>query len=194
MYRNRHGYWYPRARILFADIPKTASRSLLSWLRRRTGEEGEVVRSLPLDVETSFSVLRNPYGRAMSIWWSACTREDRYGWHAWGRSSPTAMVEGLIEGRGKNIDLGFSMAEITAERTLPEEHRWLRYEHLDEDVAALCGISVDEVEMPVLNRKKDMRPPAPVYSRAFVEAVNRWCPDDFALGNYCMLHPGETGR
>ncbi len=43
-----------------------------------------------------------------------------------------------------------------------------------------------KVEFPVVNRKANGRPPAD-YTTEFIEAVNEWSCDDFALGGYSKL-------
>ena len=102
------------------------------------------------------------------------------------------MVLALIEGEGKNIDLGFTQAEILAERQQHANMVWIRYEHLDYDIAMMLG-DAEVTKLPVLNKKKSGHPP-PTYSREFIEAVNEWSSNDFGLGGYAMLTPSEEGE
>jgi len=77
----------PKHKILFYAIPKTGTRSIYAFLQKNFG--GKIIKdhrhTAPKEFKDyfSFTVIRNPYDRVCSQWWSTCKRnKDRYGYLA----------------------------------------------------------------------------------------------------------------
>jgi hypothetical protein len=187
------GYWIEGLKTLYVDLPKTASRAMLKVIGDHYGGARRWWGELPEDLEFAYTVVRNPYARALSIWWSACFVEgDRYGFNQWAES-PTVMVNALAAGARKRTDLAYTQVELLTSRKC-RTPQIVHYERLEEEFFKIDPFK-DEApfEFPVVNRKVTGRPVAH-YTREFIEAVNNWCPTDFQLGGYCMLHPGNEGE
>ena len=178
------GFWIPELETLYVDIPKTASRAMLQVLQVHYGGASKWRGELP-DIKFSYTVVRDPYARALSIWWAACFQEDdRYGFNQW-RKSPAMMVNALAEGAARHIDLGFTQTQILEQRRC-KTMVVIHYERLEEEFFKLPPFQAKKFIFPVVNRSPFGRPP-PDCSPEFIEAVNRWCPRDFELGGYRII-------
>jgi hypothetical protein len=67
-------------KVIFVAIPKTATRSIYnSLINNFDGKQlNDHQKIIPIKYQSyySFTVIRNPYDRAVSIWWSTCKRNN----------------------------------------------------------------------------------------------------------------------
>jgi hypothetical protein len=178
-------YVMPLQKAAWIDLPKTASRAVLKVL----GQYGplENTSSIPPEVETVFTIGRNPYTRCLSLWWSTAMQPgDRYGLKAFG-TNPAEFIRNMAKAPKKKLDLYFTQAQLLGKYTGSVPLTRLRYENLEQDLRSLPFIN-DDQEVPIVNRKENGRPPAD-YSPEFIEAVNYWCAEDFEMLQYIMLEP-----
>jgi len=188
----------PSHDVVFVAIPKTGTRSIYYILKNQYG--GKLYKEhLPVIPKQfihyfSFCVVRNPYDRICSAYWSLCHRQgDRYGYKGMfaKRRQPNTLVSFLDA-----IKLDFQRRR----RELPqykfhEENRIdqiLRYETLQEDFNTLPFLT-NPVTLPRSNsttegRTKATPKPRPPWEQLVtVEAgqmINEMFAKDFKLFNY----------
>ena len=77
----------PNEKIVFMNIPKTGTRSVLQFLQanmqevKSRGHQTDPPKQFLTDEYFRFTTIRNPYDRACSHYWAMCRRgNDRYGY------------------------------------------------------------------------------------------------------------------
>jgi len=176
----------------YVNCAKTASRAITSELCEHYGG----VRSCEPWQYTGdkfvFASVRNPYERCLSLWWALTQAGDGYGVVSAVGDDPVAVLDFVFGAewgagirphprQGKTSNLCKSCYGFCAGLKVEAV---IRYEHLDADFSALPFVQCDTV-LPVVNRKSSGRPPRwPLEQPAFIEAVHRYCAEDFIAFDY----------
>lgn len=136
-----------------------------------------------------FSVCRNPYLRAVSIWWSTCMRgHDRYGLRrACGNGDDFETFITWVASLPQRPPIVQNQAEWQA--GIPFD-RVLRLESLREEFESLPFVQGTVQGFPELNTTLNNRLHARHYlTPAAVEAVRRWAAVDFERFGYPLELP-----
>ncbi len=159
----------------------------------------------------TFSVCRNPFTRAVSLWWSTCMRNDldRYGFRQ--ACADPDHFEGFMEWLAalESVPHDLVLTQSAWHRETRVE-RFLKIEHLQEEFSALPFVRPDD-RLSLVNatvtthhmvldseklkagtgdtalalRPQRSRAPASVYLTArAVELVQRWAAEDFSRFGY----------
>ncbi len=182
----------------FVSTMKCATNSLYSILveryqGRRVGDFH--CRDLRLAPPGSFvfTVCRNPYLRAVSIWWSTCMRgHDRYGFRQ-------------ACGNGDDFET-FMLWVATQQRPVPllqNQSEWqqgirfdrvLHLENLATEFAVLPFVADAVVEFPEINTTLYNRQPAQqLLTPVSIDAIRRWAAPDFENFGYSYDIPALAG-
>jgi len=184
--------------IVFLAIPKTATRSVYTLLEKNFGGKKfkEHWPTIPKQFSRyfSFCIVRNPYDRAVSQWWSTCMRSgDRYGYvkkmqdMGYGNS-----LHGFLQVVKRD---GWNTSSGTGRVALPQHifvtpnriNRILHYENLQEEFYTLPFINKN-MQLPVINTTNTERHHwSNIVKRDDIALINEIYGDDFAVGEYEKL-------
>ena len=189
-----------RERWAWANVPKIASQTLHHALVEDFGGtrvENSVIRGLD-DGYLRFVVCRNPYDRAVSLWYSTCVglwEEDRYGFRKYGKT-----VKDLVRNIRTGRMVASSLAESQGAAVRFEPDIVLRFENLDEDFRDRLPFVPEGYELPHRNVTSDSphyqappdgKPPRRPYMDYMdgetIREINLWVPGDFERFNYPMM-------
>ncbi len=145
-----------------------------------------------------FSICRNPYARAVSIWWSTCMRgHDRYGFRrACGNGDDFQTFIVWVATLVRRPPLLQNQTEWQAGLPLDDV---LHLENLALEFARLPFISRREIKLPEMNTTFSDRLPAQHYLTPLaVDAVRVWARPDFENFGYseevsALGSPGGAG-
>lgn len=171
---------------LFISTMKCATMSMYNCLPKIGGKKignGWHNRTDKRLAKFHFTICRNPYDRAVSIWFSTCMRDkDRYG------------ARSLIKSNGGDYTNFKDFARIklaTAEKAdylFTSQSNWhngllidkyLKLENLKTELNSI-GISID---VPKLNYSEDRKDDWRYYmDEKTIEILNKWAGNDFSLG------------
>ena len=190
----------------YIDPSKTATQSIIAMLNQYYGAEPAVAlvfgAMVPADTFV-FASVRDPYSRAISLWWSTCGHSsgDYYGWT---KHCPDllSMVRWLYYKEWERTDdpkvhkkspsmrnITYTMSEWIAGVKLDY---LIHYETLDADFRKLPFYTGQPEELPILNRKSNARARGKdeeYLTPEVIEAINEWCCDDFEHFGYKMRRP-----
>lgn len=148
-----------------------------------------------------FTVCRNPYIRAVSIWWSTCMRgHDRYGFrHACGNGDDFETFIVWAATQIKRPPLIQNQTEWQYGLTFD---RILHLEDLAHEFSLLPFIKEQTIEFPEMNTTLSNRQPARHYLTPLaIEAIKSWAKPDFDEFGYSRTppilanqHRSKTGR
>lgn len=199
-------------KIVFVDIPKTGSRSILRVLEREfPSPNGIKMKDHIMRIGSnhkdyySFTVVRNPYARVCSLWWSTCKRgNDNYDFVAGIKQSGfDNTLEGFLGfmqkvrfGRVANAHRmkGHRLNFITTQADFINNNNFdkiLYNERLDDDLGTLPFLAED-VQVPHVNvttqkahNNPVIRPPmSRLLTPRCVELINSLYAEDFDLLEY----------
>lgn len=186
-----------KGRFVFVSMPKAGTRSMYAALSKRYGGrrlKGHHHRNdVPLKFRGwfTFSICRNPYDRAVSLWWSTCKRPgDRYGFlKASGGHTFEPFIRWLVDNWQK-----------THQPMAQPQHTWLkpvrldrvlRFERLPDEVQAL-PFWQSGVALPWKNQTVRDRPPASTFiTPDTANLVQQWAGEDFERFGYTR-NPSEA--
>lgn len=165
--------------FIFIDIPKTGSRSIFKYLlgNFKNGQKtGNHQLTIPPKSKTwfSFCVVRNPYDRMCSLYWSTSKRannadKDRYGYL--GEMKKNKMENNLLNfckivekryrrGNPNNAFRSLQFMHVVPQHVYIEHNNFntiLRFENLEKDFNQLPFIT-KHVELPHENTTQELRP------------------------------------
>jgi hypothetical protein len=178
-------------RFAFSAITKTATQSVLQVLREHYHgylEGGVAMHSMKPPARAAeyftFTVCRNPYDRAVSLWWSTCKRDvDKYGFRAKCPRADdfTSFMKWVATTRPDHELTRPQWLHIHGVRI----DRVLRFEHLADDFKSLPFYSGEPAEWPRNNTTIENRLPWQQYmSRDSVRWIHEWCGLDFDKFGY----------
>ncbi len=195
----------PELKYAFVSTVKGGTNSLYQILsehyqgRRYGGFHCNDVSEIPADWHL-FTTCRNPYSRAVSIWFSTCMRgKDRYyfrqmcpnpdsfevfaEWAAIMQSQLPRLSEPqqqlLMTQSQRHGDIDFDTV--------------LRVEQLRSDFAKLPFVESKLPEFPILNPTRNQRDSAGDYlTERAIRAVQKWMAPDFIKYGYELEFPGEA--
>ena len=159
----------PGHNYLYFDLTKTASQSIIAVLCEHYA--GMAVTEIPEKVDCIFTVVRSPYTRVLSTWWSLCqTGGDYYGMERCGlrEASFLSFLQWLVLADMDTFSMfGAGVAKLFFTMTqhldgLSVDHI-LRYESLDEQFQSLPFHRGVPERLPVLNKKGTIRKKKALY-------------------------------
>ena len=147
-----------------------------------------------------FTTCRNPYTRAVSVWWSTCMRgKDRYYFRQ--MCPDPDSFEVFVEWVALMQTQLHRMNESQQQLLMPQSQRHdeitfdavLRVEHLLSDFSKLPFVGEKLPEFPVLNPTRNQRGTVENYltDRA-VRAIQNWMGSDFEKYGYSLDSQAET--
>jgi len=171
------------------DVTKTGSRTLYQVLQQHyEGQQiGKVRARIPGYFH--FTVVRNPYDRCVSLWWSTCMRSgDRYGYKVHGETVADLINWLIGGGTGNPVAKRLCVPQPKQITVLPD---WvIKYENLERGFQKLPFYTGEPKEFPRLNQTITERKPWQEYmTPEAIRAINRWCASEFDLFNYEKLQP-----
>lgn len=182
----------PDHRAVFVSVPKCATRTMYTAVlgphyngRRYGGHHETMVPGHARDW-FAWAIVRNPYDRAVSLWWSTTQRgDDRYGFRR--RVDDPDNLESfmryIVEQRPKVASLGPNQSEHLRGVRLD---RVLRLETLDEGFRGLPFYRGSPDPLPVVNDTQ--RGQCREYVTPAVAAlVGEWALEDFAQFGYPIM-------
>lgn len=182
---------YPTYGFTFVEMPKAASQSVRKVLVERFGScPHRGVR----DEEFTFSICRNPYDRAASIWWATTKRgDDRYGIAKDGGKTLEGMLEFFLRSKlppkdqhgpyGGKWGLIANQSQNVGDLNID---RFLRFEDLEREWASLPFM--DGVKLPHINTTHDLRDHWTQYmTPEAIGLVHEWADEDFTRFGYERL-------
>ena len=158
------------------------------------------VREIPKNWHL-FTTCRNPYTRAVSVWFSTCMRgKDRYDFRQMCPNPDSfevfaewaALMQSQLH-RMNEPQQQLLMTQSARHRDI-EFRSILRIEHLLTDFRQLPFVNADHLPVfPMLNPTRTQRDTATKYltERAII-AVQKWMADDFKKYGYPLQFQGET--
>lgn len=189
-------------KIVFVAIPKTGTRSIYKALEDHFSGQvySDHLKIIPKQFRGyySFCVVRNPYERAVSIWWSTCKRNNdkRHFISKYLRNNNT------FENFAKNIHL---INEIEKRAVTDYQYKWieqnnidrmLRFEDLQGEFNSLPFVR-KKIELPLLNPTTEITKGNPVIRKAYgnyittdsIYYINEYYARDFEICGYDMIRP-----
>ena len=190
-------------KIVFVAIPKTGTRSIYAALQNNFGGSilNDHARKIPKTYGGyfKFCVVRNPYDRICSDYWSRCQREhDRYGFI---ENFKKRNLENNLENYLDIISLDSRHRDFEQYNFIEGNNinQILHFENLQEDFNNLPFVT-SPIELPLINTtsKKVFSPktkaftiPRPSWEELVTSAaakkINKLFKKDFELLNYKML-------
>jgi len=194
-------------RCVYVAVPKCGSQAIYAWLERhcdgeRYGQVNEQVVPTWARNYYRWTVVRNPYARAVSLWWSTTQREqtiDRYGFRACcpEPDNLAVFINWICDMRdqtraGRQVAVNHDPLSRTMDEQLrpakPFKRR-LQLQNLWPELLTLPWLSEEARSNQVgrVNQTAHLRPPVKdIYesTRGAIEAVIRWAPEDFAQFGY----------
>lgn len=181
-------------RIVFLAIPKTGTRTIYDVLK--THFDGvlykEHLSTMPAKYKKykSFTIVRNPYDRAVSQWWSTCKRGNdkrkfieamsKHGWD-------NTLTNFLRLAKRDSIIRGKRVLTPQYEYLNNRVDHLLRFENLKEDFYNLPSITED-IELPEINTTKHVRDSwQDIVTPEDIKLVNELYPRDFDAAGYDKL-------
>lgn len=179
----------------YMDVPKTGTQTMRHiLLNHYKGVDGGMhkIRNQKPSL-FSFAVVRNPYARAVSMWWSTCKRgdlgdlhNDRYGFRAQMRER---FGSETFENFLKVVLTGYTRAHLGPSQSAFLQNvyvvRVLHLETLNLELPDLPFWKGGFSESPVLNETKSERLPYTEYlSEEAIELVLEWAFADFQRYGY----------
>ncbi len=147
-----------------------------------------------------FTTCRNPYSRAVSIWFSTCMRgKDRYYFRQMCPNPDSFEV--FAEWAAIMQSQLHRMSEPQQQLLMTQAQRHgeiefnsiLRVEHLLSDFAKLPFVEATLPEFPILNPTRNQRDSAGDYmTERAIRAVQRWMAPDFEKYGYSLGFHGES--
>ena len=176
----------PEKEFVYVSFTKSGSSSMYSLLQSnftgmRWNRSWRRIRDEHLDY-TSFCVVRNPYARLVSWWWSICkTGGDRYG------HKKELANKGLTESLEDFITLWMEKPETAISQSIIIEtvnnfDYVLKLENIEEELNTLPFITT-QMDMPKLNAKNKLHWKELLTPKA-IELINAGWEQDFKLLNY----------
>jgi len=175
-----HKYKY-----VFISVPKCGSCTMIQHLKDHYEGQTEYnglplhmhENKIPFDAEgyTIFSIVRNPYERAISSWWSARIKEPA--WEVCSTKDPVTFLTAAM-----SLDT-YHPRIIPAYLQLREhpDILLLKLESLEQEFGNLPFTTGEHIIK--LNSKKD-RPQLKDMPDGFIDCVNHYYIKDFKLGGY----------
>jgi len=187
-------------KILFLAIPKTGTRSIYDFLSRYFlgSKYKEHCYEIPLEFAEffTFCVVRNPYDRAVSQWWSTCMRAgDQYQYldkiRKMGLTNSLSSFLKVIEVHGWGMERGplrVALPQNVYARNNP--NRILRFETLESDFRTLPFVE-EGMTLGMLNTTKERRIHnwESIIDSESIALVNKLYGEDFEAGGYEKLTP-----
>ena len=189
-------------KILFVAIPKTATRSIYKCMKdhfegKRMHDHDKVIPDKYKDYYT-FTVVRNPYDRAVSSWWSTCKRgNDKRGF-----------IRKYLKKDNTFLNFMKNIYAITSEN--PDFHitepqsEWLRGNNFNKIISfqnintgwAQLPFNIEKTRLEIINSSNIVREGNPYIKGHFnrylcsesIELVNEFYAEDFILAkqNYII--------
>jgi len=184
----------PEHHALFVSTPKCGTNTFYSILKQHYGGQ-RVGRFHDRDVPAEyrewfvFSIVRNPYSRAVSTWYSTTVNRDnkRYAYDALGTTCFHTFLRFLLARPPMLETRSLSIPQAEWLQDVPLS-RLLHLESIDGDVRAL-PFWRDE-PLPRLNASTGCDPWQRYVDREAAELIERWAPDDFERFGYSRLSAG----
>ncbi|MCA8988635.1 MAG: sulfotransferase family 2 domain-containing protein, partial [Planctomycetaceae bacterium] len=187
----------PKLKYAFVSTVKGGTNSLYELLTSRYegiryGDFHCVdVSQIPADWFL-FTTCRNPFDRAVSIWWSTCMRgKDRYQFRQFCPDPDS--FEAFCEWAADVQSILHRFTEPQQQLLIPQTARHgqipfntiMRMESLDEDFAALPFVTGANIEIPRLNPTLGQRERSAQYlTPRAIAAIRRWMKSDFERYGY----------
>ena len=183
----------------FISTLKCGTNSMFSILMDRYGGQrvgGFHCRDLRYAPKGSFTftVCRNPYFRAVSIWWSTCMRgHDRYGFR-------------LACGNGDDFEtfMTWVASQVNPTALIQNQADWqqgirfdriLHLENLSKEFASLPFVNEPVVNFPEINTTLYNRQPAQYHlTPRAIEAIKSWAKPDFEKFGYSVDVPSLVNQ
>jgi hypothetical protein len=180
-------------KFVFIMVPKTASQSMRFWLIDNYGGDmprGQShERNIPQRCKDwfTFCCVRNPYDRAISLWFSAVYEEpkDAYGFRrGCGSSELTPFLRWLAQSPGSTRRHVLAQPQHIFLRPVATD-LVLRYENLQTEINQLPFHDASSAPLPSRNVRKTRRPPwESYYDPERTELVQAWAKEDFTNYGY----------
>jgi len=189
-------------RIVFMAIPKTGTRSIYACMKEYFGGivTSDHARSVPLGYKHFylFTVVRNPYHRAVSIWWSTCKRNN----------DKRHFISKYLKEDNTFLNFCRRIGDIDQGENLVVTHRqaeWLRsnyfdkilrFENLNKEWLDMPfntkQIPLDNINSTTAVRKGSLGPGNPVARGPYdqylcnesIDLINKYYSQDFILAGY----------
>lgn len=202
-------------KFVYIDIPKTGTRSILKFLHEQfpNAGPGELRPSHQLDIPPSyqtffsFCVVRNPYDRLCSLWWSVCKRGiDKRDYIAdmkkQGLGNTLYNFLTVLEQRQRESDFSKSHVRAKYMHIIPQTvylqrnniNRVLKFEQLSDELKSIDLLNTT-TELPFVNPTvvvTDKNPAARPDWREMIDTetgkkINEMCSTEFEQLGYEML-------
>lgn len=177
-----------KLKYIFIDAPKTGTRSLNRILVDKFygKHKGDHKYIIPKNCEDyfKFMVLRNPYSRIVSAWWSTTQRgKDKYGWikKAKGKKDLKTIIKLFANTKYKHKINHGQKQKIYYDVGIDQI---LSFENLEDDFNTLPFIN-EKIKLPKLNKTYNKRKPYYHYmTDKAIKIINKYYKEDFEIGNY----------
>ena len=177
-----------KLKYVFLEVPKTGTRSIDKILikyfyGKETKGHGYILNKRYKNY-FKFMVIRNPYSRIVSTWWSTTQRgKDRYNWikEAKGKSDLETILKLFINSKIKHK---INHAEKQKCYYDAGVNKILRFEYLEKDFNTLPFIK-EYIKLPKLNKTYNKRKSYCYYMNdKIIKIINDYYKEDFKIGNY----------